>query len=272
MNQEKMGKFIRELRINLEMTQQELAEKIGVTDRAISKWETGRGTPDITFLIPLSKELGVTLLELLSGEKIVNENNAIIDLIKNNNKKTKIWKYLFIGISNIVLLIMSIILMFGYIIPTIYENSNTKGMEIVRSASMEPTIETLSGFIYDKVDIENVKKDDIIVFNWIDENGAFLVSENGNIRVVHRVVDITKDDNGNISLITRGDNNLEDDSMPVTSHNFVGIYNHKTSNLTATFLRHNIRRYPIVFIVLITHLTGIVIFDIIQLKKYLINR
>ena len=159
MNQEKMGKFIRELRINLEMTQQELAEKIGVTDRAISKWETGRGTPDITFLIPLSKELGVTLLELLSGEKIVNENNAIIDLIKNNNKKTKIWKYLFIGISNIVLLIMSIILMFGYIIPTIYENSNTKGMEIVRSASMEPTIETLSGFIYDKVD-KNFSRND----------------------------------------------------------------------------------------------------------------
>jgi len=272
MNQEKMGKFIRELRINLEMTQQELAEKIGVTDRAISKWETGRGTPDITFLIPLSKELGVTLLELLSGEKIVNENNAIIDLIKNNNKKTKIWKYLFIGISNIVLLIMSIILIFGYIIPTIYENSNTKGLELIRSGSMEPTIETLSGFIYDKVDVENVKKDDIIVFNWVDENGAFLVSENGNIRVIHRVVDIAKDDNGNISLITRGDNNLEDDSMPVTSHNFVGIYNHKTSNLTATFLRHNIRRYPIVFIVLITHITGIVIFDIIQLKKYLINR
>lgn len=272
MSQEKRGRFIREIRIGKEMTQQELAEKIGVTDRAISKWETGRGTPDITFLIPLSKELDVTILELLSGEKIENENNAIIDLIKQKDKKTKIWKYLFTGISNIVLLIMSIILMFGYIIPIIYENSNTKGLELIRSGSMEPTIETLSGFIYDKVDIENVKKDDIIVFNWVDENGAFLVSENGHIRVVHRVVDITKDDNGNISLITRGDNNLVDDSMSVTSHNFVGVYNHKTTNLTAVFLRHNIRRYPIVFIILITHVIGIVIFDIIQLKKYYFNK
>ena len=272
MNQEKMGKFIRELRINLEMTQQELAEKIGVTDRAISKWETGRGTPDITFLIPLSKELGVTLLELLSGEKTVNENNAIIDLIKNNNRKTKMWKFLFTGISNIVLIIMSVIVMFGYIIPAIYENSNTKGMELIRSGSMEPTLETLSGFIYDKVDIENVKKDDIIVYNWIDENGAFIVSENGHVRVVHRVVDIKKDDNGNINLITRGDNNLVDDSVPVTSHNFVGVYNHKTSNLTAAFLRYNIRRYPIVFIILITHVIGIAMFDIIQIKKYYFNK
>ena len=272
MNQEKVGRFIRELRIEKEMTQQELAEKLGVTDSAISKWENGRGAPDISYLIPLSNELNITILELLNGEKGKDDGNALIELIEETNRKKKIWKYLFTGISNIVLLIMSIILMFGYIIPLIYENSNTKGLELIRSASMEPTIKTLSGFIYNKVDIENVKKDDIIVFNWVDENGAFLVSENGNIRVVHRVVDITKDDNGNINLITRGDNNLEDDSMPVTSHNFVGVYNHKVSNLTATFLRHNIRRYPIVFIVLITHIIGIAIFDIIQFKKYLINR
>ena len=81
----------------------------------------------------------------------------------------------------------------------------------IASGSMEPTIKLMTGFIYDKVDIEDVKKDDIIVYNWTDENGAFLASPNGNVRVIHRVVKITKDDNGNVSLITRGDNKLEDD-------------------------------------------------------------
>ena len=65
MNQEKVGRFIRELRIEKEMTQQELAEKLGVTDSAISKWENGRGAPDISYLIPLSNELNITILELL---------------------------------------------------------------------------------------------------------------------------------------------------------------------------------------------------------------
>ena len=127
MNQEKVGRFIRELRIEKEMTQQELAEKLGVTDSAISKWENGRGAPDISYLIPLSNELNITILELLNGEKGKDDGNALIKLIEETNRKKRIWKYLFTGISNIVLLIMSIILMFGYIIQTIYENSNNKG-------------------------------------------------------------------------------------------------------------------------------------------------
>ena len=68
MNQEKIGKFILELRKEKNMTQMELAEKIGVTDRAISKWENGRGMPDLSLLFPLCKELGVTINDLLSGE------------------------------------------------------------------------------------------------------------------------------------------------------------------------------------------------------------
>ena len=272
MNQEKVGRFIRELRNEKEMTQQELAEKLGVTDSAISKWENGRGAPDISYLIPLSNELNITILELLNGEKGKDDGNALIKLIEETNRKKRIWKYLFTGISNIVLLIMSIILMFGYIIPIIYENSNTKGLELIRSGSMEPTIKTLSGFIYDKVDIENVKKDDIIIFNLIDENGAFLVSENGNVRVTHRVVEIAKDDNSNVSLITKGDNNLENDSIPVTSHNFVGVYNHKTSYLTTFFLKQNIQKYPGIFIFLMISVSIVVCFDIIEFIKYLIKR
>ena len=117
-----------------------------------------------------------------------------------------------------------------------------------------------------------VNKDDIVVYNWVDENGAFLASENGLVRVVHRVVEIAQDDNGNISLITRGDNNLEDDNMPVPSHNFVGIYNHKASYLTTFFLKQNIQNYPGVFIFLMISISIVICFDIIEFIKYLIKR
>ena len=70
MNQEKIGKFISTLRKEKNMTQQDLADKIGVTDRAISKWENGRGLPDLSLLKPLSDELGITINELISGEKL----------------------------------------------------------------------------------------------------------------------------------------------------------------------------------------------------------
>ena len=52
------------------MTQQELADKIGVTDRAISKWENGRGLPDLSLMKPLCGELGISINELISGEKL----------------------------------------------------------------------------------------------------------------------------------------------------------------------------------------------------------
>lgn len=74
MNQEKIGKFILKLRREKNMTQQELADKIGVTDRAISKWENGRGLPDLSLMMPLCKELGITINELISGEQIEKED------------------------------------------------------------------------------------------------------------------------------------------------------------------------------------------------------
>ena len=82
MNQDKIGKFIADCRKNKKLTQQELAEKIGVTDRAISNWENGRRLPDYSLLKSLSKELDVSLNELLSGEKI-NEKDALVKADEN---------------------------------------------------------------------------------------------------------------------------------------------------------------------------------------------
>ena len=69
MNNIKIGQFISEKRKALGLTQQELAEKLQITNKAVSKWETGDGMPDIQLLTPLANELGVTVDEILNGEE-----------------------------------------------------------------------------------------------------------------------------------------------------------------------------------------------------------
>lgn len=74
MDQYIRGEVIKALREKNRMTQAELAEKIGVTDKAVSKWETGRGLPDITLIEPIAKALGLSVGELFAGEQIINKN------------------------------------------------------------------------------------------------------------------------------------------------------------------------------------------------------
>lgn len=76
MDQVKIGKFITECRKNVNITQKDLANKLNITDRAVSKWETGKSMPDIATLIPLSEILNVSIIELLNGEKN-SENDEI---------------------------------------------------------------------------------------------------------------------------------------------------------------------------------------------------
>ena len=74
MNQEVIGKFIAECRKEKNMTQQEVADKLGVTDRAISHWENGRRLPDYSLLKDLCDVLSISINELFSGEKISKED------------------------------------------------------------------------------------------------------------------------------------------------------------------------------------------------------
>ena len=74
MEQAKVGKFIAKCRKSKNMTQAELAEKLNITDRAISKWETGKGMPDSSIMLDLCNELDISVNELLSGEVIKMEN------------------------------------------------------------------------------------------------------------------------------------------------------------------------------------------------------
>lgn len=68
------GATIKKLREAKGITQQQLADEIGVTAKAVSKWETAKGLPDITLIGPLSMALGVSVMELMSGEPVVNKN------------------------------------------------------------------------------------------------------------------------------------------------------------------------------------------------------
>lgn len=93
MNQEKIGKFIAECRRKKNMTQQELAEKLGVSDRTIGNWENGRNMPDLSLFKPLCDELDISLNDLMSGE-VVNSKEYqekleenIINTISYTNKK-----------------------------------------------------------------------------------------------------------------------------------------------------------------------------------------
>lgn len=83
MNHYVTGAAIKALREKKRLTQQQLAEKLSVSDKAVSKWETGKGFPDISLLEPLASVLQVSLPELLSGEQIINANRSA-NLLKSN--------------------------------------------------------------------------------------------------------------------------------------------------------------------------------------------
>ena len=74
MNTYVTGATIRQLREVRHMTQAELAERIGVSSKTISKWETAKGLPDISLLQPLAQALGISIIELMNGEPITNRN------------------------------------------------------------------------------------------------------------------------------------------------------------------------------------------------------
>ena len=74
MNTYVTGTTIKQLREKRRMTQAELAELIGVSSKTVSKWETAKGLPDISLLQPLAQALGISVMELINGEQIVNQN------------------------------------------------------------------------------------------------------------------------------------------------------------------------------------------------------
>ena len=95
MNQEKIGKFIAECRKKQNLTQEQLAEQLGITKNAVSKWERGLGLMDMSLLKPLSKILKVSITEILNGEQVDKEDisskteKALLDTIDYSSREIK---------------------------------------------------------------------------------------------------------------------------------------------------------------------------------------
>ncbi len=123
MDQIKIGKFIAERRRNQGLTQMQLAEKLNITDRAISKWECGRSLPDSSIMLELCAILEITVNDLLSGELVSMDNynkeleRNLIELMKQkeeNDKRLLVFETV-IGVLSIIILIAPII--FGATFP-----------------------------------------------------------------------------------------------------------------------------------------------------------
>ena len=113
MDQVKIGKFIAECRKKKNLTQAQLAEKLNITDRAISKWETGKAMPDTDIMLDLCDTLGIKVNELLYGEMIEVEhrdeqlNELIFQMAKNEeryHKRLRHSAYMIIAISLVALI------------------------------------------------------------------------------------------------------------------------------------------------------------------------
>lgn len=138
MNQIKIGKFIAQCRKKKNLTQVQLAEKLNITDRAVSKWETGKSMPDSSIMLELCEILGITVNELLSGEKVDMESyeqkadaNLIALKRKDENNINKI---------TIVSILFSVTLLIGIMVCLI--------CDIVISSSLTWSLIPVSSMVF----------------------------------------------------------------------------------------------------------------------------
>ena len=118
MDQVKIGKFIAECRKKANLTQMQLAEKLGITDRAISKWETGKSLPDSSIMLELCGMLGITVNDLLSGEVVTmdhynkNLENNLLEMVRQKEQADNrlLSLEVFIGITATIVLFIFIFL------------------------------------------------------------------------------------------------------------------------------------------------------------------
>ena len=119
MNQEMIGKFISSCRKDKGLTQMQLAEKLNITNRAVSKWETGKSLPDASIMLDLCEVLGITVNELLCGERIAMENyqkKADENMVEMKKENEAINKSASAGfcVTTILLLILNFLNVYKY--------------------------------------------------------------------------------------------------------------------------------------------------------------
>ncbi len=176
MNQEKIGKFISKLRKEKNMTQEKLAEKMGVSINAVSKWERGLSFPDVSLYKSLCSELGISIEELINGERGSSEEakeKAIYKTIEEKNKTKKKSK----KIITILCVIISIFIIVGLVYYKI---------------ELKVDLDTHSDYLYE-VAINYLKEDELEYnpdkkykdFNAFYAYHGFGIEKNGNYKYVY---------------------------------------------------------------------------------------
>ena len=169
----KIGKFIAFNRKNKGLTQEQLAEKLGVTNKTVSRWETGKYMPDLSLLKPLSEELEITLNELLSGEKLEKEKiiesteKSLVNTIDYTNKEIKKTKKTFTIILTAIIIFIAIVVSLFII-------------DINRIRNNKPVFFSTWGYSYaPPIDLEP-QKIEIALKDYLVENGDNEYKRNDN--------------------------------------------------------------------------------------------
>ena len=194
MNQEKIGNFIKEKRKEHNLTQEELAAQLGVSNRTISKWENGHGMPDYSMILEVCNKLDISINELLSGEEIKEENyqtmleeNMLKTIDYNNKKRNKKNR----KITLFIIIILLVVLGIGYRVflinkytdiskARIRSNTSTNILELTKNnKANEEVRNTLKMYIPEGFELVT----DIKVSTRVNPNSDLYIKNNTNIKI-----------------------------------------------------------------------------------------
>ena len=222
----KIGKYIASKRKSLGMTQKQLAEKLGMSDKSVSKWERGVCLPDVSVYKELCSILGISLNEFLAGEDIAQENliqkseTNIIEVIKDNiNKKKclKVMKYILLVISIFALSVL------GFAIYRLKKPQNYISPVAKDSIEMQ-TVELLAGpdgvFVYKFITTDEYKKLRLHIYRYesgklSDQDKVEMGFEDIGSPKSGEIVMVPDFDNYVIKLIVSGDDSKLSTEIPI---------------------------------------------------------
>lgn len=207
MNPDKVGKFIKKLRKDNNLTQKDLADKYGVTYQAVSKWENGINLPDVTLIREMSKDFNISVEDILDGE------------IKSNIKKNNKFPFIAIIVGLILLIIIAVILI---------NNNNTKSFDFKTFSSSCSEFKVSGSIAYNKekssIYINNINYcggDDETEYKEIQCN---LYESNNNSNII---ISSCQSDKGNIKLeeyLSEVELNIDDYKQACSKYNDNSLY------------------------------------------------
>ncbi len=193
MNQEKIGKFIAKKRSDKKLTQEELAKRLGVSDKAISKWENGHCLPDVSLFKDLCKELDITVNELLNGEDSKKSEDGYIKYLEYTKKKSNLRVIILSIVSLVVfvLMVLGIFFLNNYGKTTMYKlygsNDNFEYQNGALTISGEKIVFSTGRLIVtnndiatnDILSVELLAKDEFLTSTNLLNGGTLIVEDNG---------------------------------------------------------------------------------------------